>query len=65
MSRIINALGLVTIIVGSLEAGGAFDLMSPKVTAVVVIIGGIASSLNERLQGGLSNPEARAEAAKS
>lgn len=54
MSRTINALGLIVVVIGSLQVGGAFDLFPAKVAAVLIVVGATASALSERLQGRLS-----------
>lgn len=54
IGRIINALGLISVVVVALQAGGAIALMPPKVAALVAVVGATASALSERLQGGAS-----------
>lgn len=62
IGRVISGLGLTTIIITSLQVGGAFTLLPPKVNAALLVISGVATALSERLQGGASNPIVRADA---
>lgn len=62
--RMVSGLGLIVIIIGSLQAGGAFELLPPKVTLVLMVISAVALSLSERITGGASKPEIR-EAAEA
>lgn len=63
--RVISALGLIVIAVTSLQVGGAFTLIPPKINALLLVVGGVATALSERLQGGASLPEVRYAAAQS
>lgn len=63
--RLLSGLGLLILITGSLQAGGAFELMPPKLATVCMVVSGVAVALSERIQGGASKPEVREAAAAS
>lgn len=54
LGRILSGLSYVVIIIGSLQAGGAFALMPPKVAAVLIIVAASITVFSERVQGGAS-----------
>jgi len=63
--RIVSACGVIVIIVTSLQVGGAFDLLPPKLVTVLLVCSGVAVALSERIQGGASKPEIRIAAEKA
>lgn len=56
-SRIINVIGLILTVLASLQVGGAYELLPPKVVAFLVVLGGVLSAFSERIQGGISKTE--------
>lgn len=59
-SRYLSAIGAVLIFIGG--ATGISDLISPKISLLITLLGGAINIFTERLQGGLSSPSNRIEA---
>lgn len=66
--RLISALAIISAFIGSLQASGFLVLLPQKYAwagLVVTALGLLIAGFSERLTGGASNPQVRAEAAKS
>ena len=68
MGRLISALAMVSAFVGALQASGFINLLPPKYSwlgLAVTALGLFVTGFSERVQGGASSPQVRAEAAGS
>lgn len=68
MGRLISALAIVSAFIGALQASGMLSLLPAKyswVGLVVTATGLLIAGFSERIQGGASNPQVRAEAEES
>lgn len=66
--RLISALAIISAFIGALESSGYVTLLPDKykwVGLAVTFLGLIVAGFSERLQGGASSPQVRAEAAAS
>ena len=54
LGRVLSGLSYVVIVIGSLQAGGAFALMPPKVSSALLIIAATITVFSERVSGGAS-----------
>lgn len=66
--RLISALAIVSAFIGALQASGILMLLPPeysKAGLIMTAVGLIVAGFSERLQGGASNPEVRAQAEHS
>ena len=66
--RLISVLAMIVAFTGSLEASGALTFLPEKykwIGLAVTLLGLFVTGFSERIQGGASNPQVRAEAAAS
>lgn len=66
--RLISALAIISAFIGALQASGVLALLPARYSMaglVVTAVGLLVAGFSERLQGGASNPEIRAQAKNS
>jgi hypothetical protein len=65
LGRVLSGISYVSIIILSMQVGGMFQFLPPKVAAFILALGATLTAFSERLQGGASSKEVRAAAAAS
>jgi len=68
IGRLVSALAIISAFTGSLEASGFLGLLPPKyawVGLAVTALGLLIAGFSERIQGGASSPQVRAQAEAS
>lgn len=65
LGRLISGISYVSMLIVAMQIGGMFQFMPPKVAAFILALGATLTAFSERLQGGASNPQTRAQAEQS
>lgn len=65
IGRVISTISYISMLIVAMQIGGMFQFMPPKVAAFILALGATLTAFSERLQGGASSPQVRADAAAS